>query len=280
MSVIAIAKKDFRDAMRSRVLIALIVLFALFTVGGAYISTQIAGLLGDAGDQPLDILFALQTPASFLIPIIGLMVGYKAIAGERETGSLKFLLGLPHSRRDVVLGKVLGRTGVVTVAIGIGFAVGIVAIFGFTGSFSLVEYLAFTLVTILLGLTFVSIAVGISAATGSTTRAAVGIVSLIGLFWLLWGFIGQLLLYLITGSIVPEPPVPDWYLLYTVIPPGGGYGLATGAVLPTDGQFGVGMLAGDDVPFFAEPWFGFVILAVWIVVPLALGYWRFSRVDL
>lgn len=280
MSVIAIAKKDFRDAMRSRVLIALIVLFALFTVGGAYISTQIAGLLGDAGDQPLDILFALQTPASFLIPIIGLMVGYKAIAGERETGSLKFLLGLPHSRRDVVLGKVLGRTGVVTVAIVIGFAVGIVAIFGFTGSVSLVEYLAFTLVTILLGLTFVSIAVGISAATGSTTRAAVGIVSLIGLFWLLWGFIGQLLLYLITGSIVLEPPVPDWYLLYTVIPPGGGYGLAADAVLPTDGQFGVGMLAGDDVPFFAEPWFGFVILAVWIVVPLALGYWRFSQVDL
>lgn len=280
MSVIAIAKKDFRDAMRSRVLIALIVLFALFTVGGAYISTQIAGLLGDAGDQPLDILFALQTPASFLIPIIGLMVGYKAIAGERETGSLKFLLGLPHSRRDVVLGKVLGRTGVVTVAIVIGFAVGIVAIFGFTGSVSLVEYLAFTLVTILLGLTFVSIAVGISAATGSTTRAAVGIVSLIGLFWLLWGFIGQLLLYLITGSIVLEPPVPDWYLLYTVIPPGGGYGLAADAVLPTDGQFGVGMLAGDDVPFFAEPWFGFVILAVWIIVPLALGYWRFSQVDL
>jgi len=145
MSALTVAKKDFRDAIRSRTLLALIVLFAIFTAGGAYVSTLIGGLLSNAnpaGSQSaLDLIFALLTPASLLVPVIGLLAGYKAIAGERESGSLKFLLGLPHSRRDVVLGKVIGRAAVVTVAILIGFAVGIVAIYVLTDSLSPVNYL-------------------------------------------------------------------------------------------------------------------------------------------
>lgn len=133
MSAIAVAKKDFQDAVRSRGLIALTVIFVLFTVGGAYVGTQVAGVFGDEAGDTLDLVYALQSPASFLVPIIALLIGYGAVAGERERGSLKFLLGLPHTRWDVVFGKIVGRSAVVTVSILVGFAAGFVAIFAFTG---------------------------------------------------------------------------------------------------------------------------------------------------
>ncbi len=280
MSAVAIAKKDFRDAVRSRGLIATTVLFVLFAVGGAYASVYIGGLLGTGGDQQttLDLIFALQTPAGFLVPIIALLIGYGAVSGERESGSLKFLLGLPHTRRDVVLGKVLGRTAVVTVSILIGFAVGIAAIFAFTGSFSPVEYVAFTLLTILLGFVFVCIGVGISAMTGSTTRSAIGAFGLLAVFWLLWPILGTVLLYFITGTPVPQIPVPDWYLLYNSVLPGSGYDSAITAVL--GGTPGLASLTDGELPVFARPWFGFVLLALWVAVPLLIGSTRFERVDL
>ncbi len=285
MSAIAIAKKDFQDAVRSRGLIALTVIFVLFTVAGAYIGTQISGLLGDEAGDTLDLIIGLQTPASFLVPIIALLIGYGAVAGERESGSLKFLLGLPHTRQDVVLGKVLGRTAVVAVSILIGFIAGMIAIFAFTGSFSLVEYAVFTLLTVALGFVYVCIGVALSSMTKSTTRAAVGAVGLLALFWILWSVIAQLLLYLVSGSVFPQPPIPGWYVAFLSLPPGPAYGSALGAILDGGGLAaastyqGQGLVEGG-IPIVAEPWFGFVLLAAWAFVPLALGLLRFDRVDL
>ncbi|KYH25274.1 ABC-2 family transporter protein [Halalkalicoccus paucihalophilus] len=285
MSAIAIAKKDFQDAVRSRGLIVLTAIFVLFTVAGAYIGTQVSGLLGDEAGDTLDLIIGLQTPASFLVPIIALLIGYGAVAGERESGSLKFLLGLPHTRQDVVLGKVLGRTAVVAVSILIGFVAGMIAIFAFTGSFSLLEYAVFTLLTVALGFVYVCIGVGLSSMTKSTTRAAVGAFGLLALFWILWSVIAQLLLYLTSGSVFPQPPIPGWYVAFLSLPPGPAYGSALGAILDEGGLAvastyeGQGLVEGG-IPIVAEPWFGFVLLAAWAFVPLAIGLVRFDRVDL
>ncbi len=284
MSAIAVAKKDFRDAVRSRLLLGLTALFALFTVGGAALASWASGLFSEgSGESTVGLIFALQTPAGFLVPIIALIVGYGAIAGERESGSLKFLLGLPHRRRDVVLGKVLGRTGVVAVSILIGFAVGLVGLVAFVGEVSPVDYIAFTLVTVGFGFVYVCLGVGISATTRSTTKAAVGAIGIVVLFWFLWGTITQGLLYALEGEFLPET-FPGWYLALNAIPPDAAYGSAIGAVLgesgfTTGGSFESQGLV-ERVPLVAEPWFGFVILAVWAALPLALGLWRFERADL
>ncbi|WP_226043148.1 ABC transporter permease [Natrinema sp. DC36] len=283
MSTLAVAKKDFQDAIRSRALIVITGIFALLTGGGAFLSSW-AGEILEVGDEQttLDLLLALQTPASFIVPIIALLIGYGAIARERESGSLKFLLGLPHTRRDVVFGKVLGRTAVVAVSIMIGFAVGMIAIFAFTGSVSPVDYIAFMAVTILFGFVYVCIGVGISAMTRSTTRAAIGGFGLLGLFWLLWGFIGQIALYATTGSIMVDQ-IPGWYITFVSLPPGAAYGLATSVVLggnPLSGSFGTGGMMDGISTIATEPWFGFVMLALWAFVPLILGLLRFDRVDL
>jgi ABC-2 type transport system permease protein len=50
-------------------------------------------------------------------PIVGVVVGYNAVSGGRESGSLKLLLSLPHSRADVVFGKVVGRGAALSLAV-------------------------------------------------------------------------------------------------------------------------------------------------------------------
>jgi ABC-2 type transport system permease protein len=284
MSAIVVAKKDFQDAIRSRTLIALTVLFVLFTVAGAFIATQIPGVFGEEVADTLDLVISLQTPASFLVPIIALLISYGAVAGERESGSLKFLLGLPHTRRDVVFGKVLGRTAVVTVSILVGFGAGFFALFVFAGSISPVEYFVFTLLTVLFGFVYVCIGVGISSMMRSTTRAAVTAFGLLGLFWLLWTFIGQLALYASTGSVFSES-FPGWYVAFTSLPPGAAYGSAIGAALgepavTTGGGFVAQGTFEGSLPLIAEPWFGFGLLFIWAAVPLVAGLLRFERVDL
>lgn len=123
MSTLTVAKKDFQDGIRSRSLLVLIVVFAVFMTGAAYFFTELRPQ--PSGDPEMTaVLYSLFVPTVFLLPIVGTMVGYKAIVGERESGSLKFLLGLPHTRLNVVFGKLLGRAGLITVAIIIGFVVG------------------------------------------------------------------------------------------------------------------------------------------------------------
>jgi len=85
VSSIVVAKKDFRDAMRSRVLLGLIALFSLFTVGGAFLASRVSELFDSGGGETtVDLILALQTPASFLVPVIALVVGWaRSLASER-----------------------------------------------------------------------------------------------------------------------------------------------------------------------------------------------------
>ncbi|WP_440772388.1 ABC transporter permease [Natronorubrum sp. DTA28] len=283
MSAIAVAKKDFADAARSRKLMGLTAIFALFTLGGAFLASWAGDLFaemdGEGAETTLDLVFALQTPAGYLVPIIALVIGYAAIAGERESGSLKFLLGLPHTRRDVVIGKILGRSAVVAVSILVGFLVGLIGLFVFVGSVSIVDYLLFTVVTILFGFVYVCIAVGLSSMTRSTTRAAAGAFGLIVFFWFIWSLLAMGLLYLVEGSLWMDEH-PDWYVSLLSLSPDAAYGSAIAAVFG-EGQFTIASAYGvENPPLLAEPWFGFVLLAAWALVPLGIGLWQFGRTDL
>ncbi len=285
-SVRAVAKKDFQDAVRSRLLWALSVLFILFAGGMAYLYTEIQNASGNEL-AALDLIFFLQSPVGLLIPLTGLLLGYKSVAGEIETGSVKILLSLPHSRGSVLLGKLFGRTGVLTVPILVGFAVAAVVVLALYPVFTAKYYLAFVAVTILFGLAYVSIAVAISAMTKSTSRAAVGIVSAFVAFNMLWEVIGYGIHYVVTlitegdGVFFPgfANEAPTWFLFYQRLSPNGAFGGALTSALPRDSSFSEFFPSGD-VPFYLADWFSLVILALWVIVPLYLGYLRFDAADL
>jgi len=277
-----VARKDFADAVRSRMLWAIVGLFALLMGVSALVPSLI-----DSGGPATGYGFAADL-AETLVPITALVAAYLAIAGERESGSIKILLGAPHSRADVTFGKLAGRAGVVVAGVLAGFLVaGVVALVTY-GELAAGEFVSVALLTAALGLAFVGIAVGISAATGTRSRAMALAVGVFFVFALLWDLVPLALTYLRTGGLSElGGSVPAWQLLVQQLNPSQAFGQLVDAALGSGAaQGGVGQgnamtgrVAGST-PFYLEDWFMLVILGGWTVLPVLLGHLRFRNADL
>ncbi|QCS42669.1 ABC transporter permease subunit [Natrinema versiforme] len=296
MTWVAIARKDFEDIVRSRMIWGIIgiflVLMGIVTVGA---SSQIE----DPAATDV-IFFFTNVGGQLFVPIIALVVGYMAIVGERQSGSLRILFGLSHNRRDVLFGKLASRTGVIAAATLIACVFTVVLMLALFGSLPVRTVLAFVALTLLLGAAFTAIAVGVSAMTATRTQAMGGAIGSYILFTLLWHPLVAGLHYLLEGDLVGLE-APGWYLFALRLNPLEAYrqamSLLVDGYVPAlvgwetivedvpQGAFQQGTLAVSDrvvgdVPFYLSEWFAAVVLAVWIVVPVAIGYRRFERADL
>jgi ABC-2 type transport system permease protein len=277
-----VARKDFEDAVRSRMLWGIVGLFALLMGVSALVPSLI-----DIGGPATGYDFAADL-AETLVPITALVAAYLAIAGERESGSIKILLGAPHSRGDVTLGKLAGRAGVVLVGVLAGFVVAGVVAFVTYGELAAAEFVSVALLTAALGLAFVGIAVGISAATATRSRAMVLAVGVFFVFALLWDLLPLALTYLRTGSLADlGGSIPAWQMLIQQLNPSRAFrqlvdaALGSGAAQAAVGGGNpmAGQVAGPT-PFYLADWFMLVILGVWTVLPVVLGHLRFRSADL
>lgn len=276
MTWAVIARKEFADAVRARVLWGLVAVIGVLAGGLAVVTRFIPGVEPD----PLTAIGASTEFAAILVPILSLVAAYLALAGERESGSMKVLLGLPPSRGEVLLGKFVGRSGVVAVGLALGFAIAGVGTAVAYGGLPVAKFVGITALTVALGIVFVGIAVGISAATATRSRAMTLSIAVYLVLVLLWDVVPQGLYFLLNGA-PPGAIVPAWFLGLGVLSPPGAYGAIVSAVL-TAGTGAPGMAArlGGSLPFYLESWFLFVLLGIWTLVPLALGYRRFQRADL
>lgn len=281
MSWRAIADKEVSDASRSLVLWIVSALFVLFAVVVAGAFVLVSNLEGPQGEPTtaLDAMAFIISPVSLFAPIIALLVGYKAIVGERDSGSLKVLLALPHTRWDVMFGKLVGRTVVMAIPVAIAFVVMGVIISVFVEPVAVGEFVLLFVLSILFATAFVSIAIAISGAVRSSTVAAAAMFGVFALFFLIWDIILLGLRYVIEGELFSTGVVqPEWYLLVDMISPNGAYSVAAQGMLPN-----VDLYAGTfpgDVPLYLSEWAAVIILLAWLVIPYALGYLRFRSVDL
>ena len=287
MSWQAVAEKDFRDAIRSRLLIVLTLLFTLFSAGAAYLVTEInppqqAALTGEV--TTVLLITGLVSATAVFIPIVSIAVAYRSLAGERESGSLKLLLSLPNSRLDVLIGKFVGRSGVVAVALFIGFAVGIVVTASLADAFSPLEYIVFVGISMIFAFVFIAITVGVSAFTSSTSRAAYGAFGLFVVFQFLWSSLAQGVAYVINGfsfeGIEEGDAVFELFQVLTILDPTAAYEQGTLWVVRRLDESGELANANSELAFYLQDWFGFIVMALWIVIPLAIGYARFESSDL
>ncbi|RKD93551.1 ABC transporter permease [Halopiger aswanensis] len=302
-SVRAIAKKDFQDSIRSWMFWGLSIFFftLLVAVTGAisYFGDEIA----QAGATTEALILFVSQITRLVIPLIAIVLGWKSIAGERETGSIKILLSLPHSRKDVLLGKLLGRSAVLSISLAIGFALAAVVVAVILGGFDVVDYVSLLAMAIIYGLAYTSIAVSLSSMTRSTTLAGAAMAGIFLLFYLVWNAIQSALQLLMNrGTIsgvtytreatlpdgstqqISAERLPDWALFVDMIDPGNAFQNAI-TVLSSAGGSNLGTsypeyYFPDGLPFYLENWFSFVILLLWIVVPIAIALFRFDRVDL
>ncbi|WP_266075343.1 ABC transporter permease [Haladaptatus caseinilyticus] len=274
MSWVVVARKDFEDAIRSRMLWAVTALFVFVTAGFIFLHKWI-----DGGYTPQKAMDIINWSSTSVIPLTALVVTYLAIVGERDSGSIKLLLGLPHSRRDVVIGKFVGRSGVVAVATTAAFGASALVLLIEYGSFSVVGFLAQSALALLFALVFVSIALGFSAVTTSRPRAVSGAFGLFFFFQLGWKLPSLAVYYLLEGSM-PAEPFPKWYFLTWMLNPVEAYKIGSRYLSMPDQQTIYASLVAGDTPFYLDGWFALVVLAVWPIVPVSLGYLRFRTVDL
>lgn len=168
-----VARKDFADAVRSKMFWALSGLMILFAGIGLYIpeATRSNATVSDG-------VANLSGVMGLFIPIVAIVVGYMSIVGERETGSVRMLLSLPLKRWEVLVGKLVGRAGVMVIAALIGFIIGVPVALAVYGDMPGTEYAEFVTAVVLLGATFVTIAVGISGSVDSRGKALALVVGL------------------------------------------------------------------------------------------------------
>ena len=280
MTWAVVAKKDFQDAIRSRALWALSALFLVLVGLFAVVYASVDEVSG--GDPTaLGLIFFVAGAIGTFVSFAAIITCYKALAGERESGSMKVLLSLPHTRRDVVLGKLIGRTAVLAVPIVIALVLGIVLGMGLLGDLAPVATVLLGVVGLLFALTYAGIMVGISATTGSTSRAAALAIGFLFVFEFLWDVVVLGIVYVANGLVLPTAGFPDWTYPLTQVPPSNAFVTTLVAVIPDAPAAAAGGQNPAQIDaFFGTPWIGLLALVLWTVVPIALGFWRFQAADL
>ncbi|GGJ12390.1 copper ABC transporter permease [Halobellus salinus] len=306
MSWQAVARKEFRDAIRSRWLHGSTLFFALF-IGGA--AALFFGVLIGPGNRQVSSLFGFFANLgvfSFSFPgllalvlgFIALSTSYGSITGERETGSIKLLLSLPNSRLDAIIGKFLGRSAVVVAALLVGFLVTFVVLIATGTRLELGSFVPQVALTALLGMAFVSIGLGISALAGSNREATLATMGLYLVFAVLWGSVSEGVPKLSNyaaeqvgaGGVSELTRVKIGVFLkylnplkaYETLAAQLYYGAAQARLVSATfrEQNALGPVLQESVPLYFSGWFLFGILLAWIVVPVVVGYWAFDRDDL
>ncbi|MFQ3295501.1 MAG: ABC-2 type transport system permease protein, partial [Natrialbaceae archaeon] len=256
------------------------VVFLLLALVMTYAYINIEALASAGSQSGLGLALFLAGIAGLFVSIAAILVAYKALAGERDSGSIKLLLGLPHTRTDIVIGKVVGRSGVLMLPLLIAFVLAGVYAGVSLDQFAPLDYLIFVFMTLVLALTYVSIVVGISSSTGSTSRASALAIGFLLLFELIWDGITFGIAYVTNGFAFPTT-MPDWMFVINQLPPSSAYNISLYAVIPDamDSQTATVAFEQFDA-FYATPWLGVVILLFWIVVPVSIGLQRFKSADL
>lgn len=118
-SIGILARKEIRDGLRNRWVLATIVMLTalallLSLIGSAPTGTVKVSALGVT-------VASLSSLTVYFVPLIALMLAYDALVGEFERGTMLLLLAYPVARWQVVAGKFLGHMAILTAAIIIGY---------------------------------------------------------------------------------------------------------------------------------------------------------------
>ncbi len=186
--VVAVARKELRDAVSSSWLILYAALFTVLALGLSYLGQR---NLGSVGFENFSRTTAsLINLCLLLAPLAALSLGAGAIAGERDRGTLTYLLSQPLDRWELLVGKFVGLSASIVLATVIGFgAAGIIIAF-YASTLDVGTYLLF--VVLVVALVCVMTGLGLLASVISNTRVqALGIALLI---WFVAVFVFDLLL--------------------------------------------------------------------------------------
>ncbi|UPV75991.1 ABC transporter permease [Halorussus limi] len=175
----------------------------LAVVGTLALSDPHAGV---RPDMSLAVV-AVGSGLSVLLPLVCLVGSYAALVGERETGSVRFLLGLPNSRDEAYVGKYLSRSSVVAVPLVACLALTGVIVAATFKNGSLLGMAGLTLVSIPYALLFVGIGLTASAYADTSNRAVAVVIAVFTVLRAGW----PALQFVLMQGVENPYPRPEWY---------------------------------------------------------------------
>lgn len=272
MSWRAIARKDFLDSVRSRTLWALVALF----VGLLALIAYAAQLTGET-DVTQFVGFTSEAFALF-VPLVSVVLGYKSVVDERESGTIALALSFPHTRAEFVAGKFAGRSLVLAIPVLVGMLVASALVVVLYDSVPVFEYLVFTVLSVVLGISFLAIAIGLSMLTTSGRRVTAGAFGAYIVLGVLWSELIDalvLVLWRFDATILASPP--EWATFAQLVSPVESYHRLVAAVF----DIGPGTAyTTPGSPWFVDAWVAALLLFGWVLLALGVGYLRFARSDL
>ena len=272
-SIFTISKKELLDNVRNKWIIILTIIFASLTLVVSYF-----GSIFTDGWQDLGITIqGMMSLVQLLIPIIVLMLGYSAIIGEIEKGSMSSLLSLPVTRLEILLGKFIGLGSLLAITIIIGFGLAGIVIGFNVSDVDYLGYIIFIFATIMIGLVFLALALFLSTLFNKRSTAMGGAI-------FLWFFFNIILPIVFVGILAASSDIiniinnaPDWYHILNLFNP-----LQVYSFLVT---LNVGAALSFDTISIAYPEYYSnilmtIILLSWIICFMILSYWRFNKRDI
>ncbi|MCU4925222.1 ABC transporter permease [Halobacteria archaeon AArc-dxtr1] len=304
----SIVRREFKQTLKYKITLLLFVIGLLVTyvmlrqygIGGSH-AHRTSLLLETLGGNTT--LAAVQSITGPFVFVTAFFLGYRAMSDERGQ-SLIVTASLPHSRLEIVLGKVLGRSLVVLVLTAIPVAIMLTAGIFWYGTPSPIRTVAFLVVTAGYAVSCVSIGVGLSALVRSGHVA-----NLLAFVFLFVVFVWEAVLswmayHQLTGSKVPhsiraETDPSSGYLLFQRLVPDSLYHVVTNPIIGapnTSWHASTSVEAAaprhtvlyvfpvEDVlhstPFYLTSGAALLGMILWAVLPLGLGYLRFRKEEI
>lgn len=283
MSVVTVAKKDLTSVRRSRMLWAVTTLLALLA---AMIGYWYEGFQATPAETVNQLFNILSLILAVLLPIVALVASYLSIAGERGSGGIKFLLGFPNTRRDVFLGKLGSRLTLVGAGLGFVFLVVTSVASARHHVVPIRTVVGLFVVSFLYASVFVCIGVALSGAVATRSRAiaaAVGSYFVLVIAFIIPNIRITTIVRWLHQQLLGFESNPNLYDAITYVSPYVAFRKATNLVFPPAQQMQVFTRSGEtnpQLPGYLSDEFSLVVFALWLAVPLVLGYLRFDRTDL
>ncbi|MCP5050813.1 MAG: ABC transporter permease subunit [bacterium] len=264
-----IARMELFDSARKQWLQMVGILFFVICIAVSYF-----GLAGTQFTSLRRTTISLLNLMLFILPLISMLIGAISIAGNRD--SLEFFLSQPLKRREFFLGKYIGLATTLLIWVVFGFGGSGLVLASKTGSRGLTDFLILMVLSYLLSLAFLSISFLISAIVMEKSLTTLSVI----VMWL-WFTLFYDLVVIGLMRLIQELPVKSPMLFMLLLNP---VDIARSGFLINSDMAGLLGPTGAFLNKMAGTPLGLITLAagllLWIIVPLVIGTYIFSRRDI
>jgi Cu-processing system permease protein len=257
-AISAIARREFSKNVGNLWLPLVAFLLLVANLAVVRIGFSFAGPESTVDSRAL--LLSLIHLQMYVVPLFAFVLSYAGVIAEREQGTLDLLLSYPIAYQDLILGKWLGFSAILCVAVATGISGAVAPMIG--GNIPIEALFELWMLSLLLGFSCVALGLALSCIARDRTAAIAACVAL----WVFFVFIfdlGFVFIQVVTEGGLPDAAVQAALLLN----PAEAFRIAAILrLLPTDAVeiFGLGTGA-LSLPFSLGA------LAFWIAVPAGVA---------